>query len=143
MKIITGNIIEVTHGTILHQVNCRGAVGGLAGALHAKWPGAFEEYFAACRVSGLLMAGETLVTDATASLRIAHVFGQREPGADTSMSLARAALRHATRNVHREPVYAPFRMGCGIGGGNWDEYLAALCEAFPEVIIVQRPEDAR
>lgn len=142
MKIITGNLLELTHGTILHQVNCRGVVGGLAGALHKRWPVAFEEYFASCKVSGILMAGETLVTDATASLKIAHVFGQREPGADTSMSLARAALHSAKRNVNREPVYAPFRMGCGIGGGNWDEYLAALCEAFPEIIIVQRPEDA-
>jgi len=30
-------------------------------------------------------------------------------------------------------------MGCGLGGGNWDEYRAVIEKHFPNAIIVRKP----
>jgi hypothetical protein len=111
MNLITGDLLAIESGTILHQVNCRGALGGLAWDLYHKYPGAFTDYFMLCDKYGAQNIG---------SLAIESLVG-------------RPLLA---------PLYAPFRMGCGLGGGDWLEYEAILERNLPDLIIVQRPEDA-
>lgn len=142
MKLITGNLLDIRTGTILHQVNCLGATGGLAGALHKKWPAAFESYFAHCRRERARALGSVVVAEAEPGLFIAHVFGQFNPGPNTDMAAVHQSLRDAAE-VATAPIYAPYLMGCGLGGGVWSKYQAALEAAFPDIIIVQRPEDVR
>lgn len=143
MKIIAGDIIGITTGTILHQTNCRGVVGGLAGALARKWPKAFEQYFAACRSDGHLLLGASLIGKASEGLFICHVFGQLNPGANTDMDAVNQALCDAAMMTPppTSPIYAPYKMGCGLGGGKWGAYLEELEEWFPEIILVQREGD--
>lgn len=141
MKIVTGNILDITSGTALHQVNCMGATGGLAGALRRKWPAVFTGYDARCENEGRDMLGRFIHAEALPGLYVGHVFGQLHPGPNTDMAAVRKALSDA-RNSTNGQVYAPFNMGCGLGGGNWSEYLAELGRAFPCIIIIQRPEDA-
>lgn len=139
MNLITGSILDITTGTVLHQVNAIGTTGGLAGALRRKWPSAFIPYFDACAkggCQGLFCPGR-----ATPSLWIGHVFGQLHPGPNTDMRWVREALQRAGEFMPDKPIYAPWHMGCGLGGGNWAEYLAALVHAFPNIIIVQREGD--
>lgn len=141
MKILPGSLLDLTEGIILHQVNTKGAIGGLAGALRRKWPAAFAAYYTACANEDAL--GRFVTGVATVSnppLQIGHVFGQLHPGPNTDMRAVRSGLEMAAK-VITGPVYAPYKMGCGLGGGDWDEYLAALVKAFPEIIIIQRPED--
>ena len=39
MKYITGNILDIKSGTIVHQVNCRNVIGaGLSGQIIKKYP---------------------------------------------------------------------------------------------------------
>lgn len=150
MKTITGNLLEIPVGLILHQVNCRGATGGLAGVLRSKWPTQFDIYSRwCCRFSEQQIAGTTLVGEAARGPYIAHVFGQRDPGSNTDMILVERALEDLAAQItdHHAlaglPIYAPYKMGCGIGGGNWAQYSALLELFFPEITIIQRPEDAR
>lgn len=142
MNIVTGDLLDITSGTILHQVNCRGAVGGLAGALFRKWPAAFDDYFEACRHNEAMELGSFILGHARAGLHVCHVFGQVEPGPNTDILAVRRALTEAARLLTGQQVYAPYLMGCGLGGGNWPEYLGALEAAFPDITIIQRPEDA-
>lgn len=141
MTTIMGDILAVESGTILHQVNCRGVVGGLAGALHRKYPQAFDQYFAECKANGYAMLGTSIMGKAKDDLFICHVFGQLNPGANTDMAAVNSALNDAATPLAIRPIYAPFKMGCGLGGGNWRKYLEELEEFFPEIIIIQRPED--
>lgn len=143
MKLIIGDILQVTRGTILHQVNCAGVVGGLASSLHAAHLTAFTDYFLLCEKYAGLLSGTAHEGHASHDLSIIHVFGQITPGRCTDMALVHRALASLSGRPHLDPVYAPFRMGCGIGGGDWGQYLAALVRVFPNVIIVQREEDAR
>lgn len=141
MKTITGNLLDIRTGTILHQVNCRGVMGGLAYALYRRWPAAFDDYFRLCNERGAEAHGLFLLTDAEPGLCIGHIFGQIEPGADTSLPAVIRSL-HTAHQVIIGAHYAPFKMGCGIGGGDWAKYSAAIERHLPEAVIVQRPEDS-
>lgn len=142
MTTITGNLLDITEGTICHQTNCRGATGGLAGALRRKYPRAFIDYCMMCDKYGDGIAGMALLSNVTPSLSILHLFGQIAPGPNTDIDLVREALRHAKLKRLPQPVYTPFKIGCGLGGGYWPDYLAELEAAFPGIVIVQRVEDA-
>ncbi len=142
MKTITGNLLDVRAGTILHQVNCRGACGGLAGALQRRYPVAFTSYFTHVRRGQERALGTFVLGQAEPGLYVGHVFGQLEPGANTDLTAVSESLAEAIDSVVH-PVYAPFKMGCGLGGGSWPHYLALLETYFPEITIMQRPEDAR
>lgn len=140
MKIITGDLREVKAGTILHQVNCRGVVGGLAALLHRNHPRAFTDYFLLCEKYGARNAGQIHEGHDSKDLSIVHLFGQIEPGANTDMDCVHlAALMLANRPL-LGPIYAPWMMGCGIGGGCWPEYSAVIESALPgQITWVQLP----
>lgn len=45
IKSIKGNILNVTEGIIVQQVNCHGIMGaGLAKQIRDKWPSAYDSY---------------------------------------------------------------------------------------------------
>jgi hypothetical protein len=140
VKTITGNLLDITSGTILHQVNCRGVVGGLAGALHHKHPAAFNDYFLLCEKYSARNLGSVHEGHVSRSLSILHLFGQADPGPNTSMTAVNIALEGLIVRPLLQPVYAPHGMGCGLGGGDWPTYCAALLRVFPSLCIVQLPE---
>lgn len=141
MKTIIGNLLDVQAGTILHQVNCRGVVGGLAAALYSRWPAAFEPYFVACKKDGHFALGGFVLGEAKPGLLIGHVFGQMNPGATTDMDAVNRGLFGGSKANCLQPVHAPYRMGCGIGGGKWADYKEQMEEFFPDFIMVRRPDD--
>lgn len=143
MKTQTGDLIAITRGIVCHQVNCVGATGGLASALRRKWPLAFDAYFARCKV-GSRALGTCVFGEAAPDLYIAHIFGQLQPGPHTDLqSVNLALISCATQIAHtsqRElPIYVPYLMGCGLGGGRWDQYLPLLEKHFPSATIIQLP----
>lgn len=141
MITIEGDILDITRGTIFHQVNCRGAVGGLAGALYSKYPRAFDPYFSAVNSIGTANFGSCILGYASPDLVICHVFGQIDPGPNTELRFVRMALDQSKSLPLYRPLYAPYLMGCGLGGGDWPEYLTALSEYFPELTIIRRKCD--
>lgn len=149
MKTINGDLLKIESGTLIHQVNCIGCTGGLAGALRRKWPDAFKRYDALCREAEaentrplLGCFNYTKVGIRNPNLAIVHIFGQVYPGPNTSLGAVRAALKDFSEwraeGKDTGPIYAPYKMGCGLGGGNWDEYSALLEEIIPDIIIVRK-----
>lgn len=142
MKLIIGDILDVKRGIILHQVNCIGATGGLAGALRRKWPDAFLGYLSLCESRSHnpeSMLGVSLLSDPVGEVSILHVFGQTYPGPNTCLPAVRNALSFAD-TLSGRPIFAPFKMGCGLGGGDWGEYSKILEEFVPDITIIQKPE---
>lgn len=111
MTIIDGDILNVTHGYILHQVNCLGATGGLAGALRRKWPEKFKGYSDVCKwakqdddLESLL--GSFVASDGWPSL--VHVFGQFAPGPNTDYYAVDEALGCVSVGIDQKyPVHVP------------------------------------
>ena len=143
MTEIQGDLLEIKEGIIFHQVNAAGVTGGLAGALRRKWPYAFTAYEEVCDESesnplGLCLFG------CDGKVWVGHVFGQVRPGPNTDMEAVHSALSMAQRRVRHPdliklPTYFPYKMGCGLGGGNWDKYRAVIEKYFPNAIIVRKP----
>ena len=145
MRIITQDLLKIETGIICHAVNCFGFWGaGLAKHLKYKYPKAFAEYE---QVTNSSVAKRyyflgTVKTTAVDNVVIASLFTQY----DTSVAHRKTeycAVIHAIKqlaDIERQlnlPVYIPFKMCCGLGGGDWN-IVYSIIEAFlPNAIICQ------
>lgn len=149
MKIIEGNLLDITDGIICHQANCLGIMGGLAGQIKNKWPKQVQNYIDAGR-EGKVELGDYLLSYLTEDLVLCHIAGQYNIGPNTDLNAVSKAFT-SLRNEFLEPiweyvdipVYIPFMMGCGMGGGNWKDYLDVVETVLPDVVVVARPEDLK
>lgn len=149
MKIIEQDMLALDKGILFHQVNCQGVMGaGIAAALAAKYPGLEPEYRELClkyhfRHEDLL--GKVFLYTVTPELRIANVFGQggvsrssRQTNYDATVEAFERIVK-AQERVHSpfngKDFYFPYKMGCGLGGGNWQIYSAIIEAHFPDAII--------
>lgn len=145
MKTVIGDLLAIRSGIVLHQVNCVGVTGGLAGALRRQSPEAFVEYRQRCEKLGSGALGTSLIARTTLGACIAHMFGQIQPGANTDLAAVGFALSNLAEQISDDPnyaelpLYAPYLMGCGLGGGRWDQYSPLLEAYFPSITIVQLP----
>jgi O-acetyl-ADP-ribose deacetylase (regulator of RNase III) len=146
-----GNILSVTEGIIVQQVNCQGVMGsGVAAAIRAWYPQVFTEYEAFCKSkeAPTQLDGELLMVRATGTLWIANIFGQhfygRNPGAQprgmyTSYDSLDAGLLKLRNWIDSEKndaidrdlgfanptIHFP-QIGCGLGGGDWKVVSALI-----------------
>lgn len=143
MKTIEGNLLDITDGIILHQANCIGATGGLAGALRRKWPNRFKEYSRQAKSGELSLGGYLRDRPAKGETgpTVVHILGQKFPGPNTDIYAVTRALFAFSQMQDSEPIYAPYGMGCGLGGGDWSVYSKIIEKHLPHCIIVRRPED--
>lgn len=143
---IKGDLLEIEEGIILHQVNTKGVTGGLAGALRRKYPEAFDHYARTCKIRKRDALGHCCLEVAAIGdppLIIAHIFGQLQPGPNTDYAAVNESLGKLAYYLEGDvgkdtKIYAPFQMGCGLGGGNWAEYSAVIEKHLPQTIIVRK-----
>lgn len=152
MKTISQDMLRLERGVLFHQVNCEGHMGGgIARALADKYPHLEPEYRRFCRDtrrdsddSSLL--GKVQLVSVADELWICNVFGQvftsstsRQTSYDGTVQaferIVHARERQINSTFNRLPLYFPYKMGCGLGGGNWNIYSAIIGEFFPDAII--------
>jgi len=143
------NILKVESGIICQQVNCMGVMGaGLALQLKQKFPQIFREYIEAYK-DGKLTLGTVVLTiiDAGKPLFVAnmcaqYLYGRR--GCYTNYSAFEECLRHVVkfRNFRQAyldeldtPIYIPYKIGCGLAGGDWSEISKLIEKVIPDAII--------
>ncbi len=153
MKRVKGNILDAGHGIICHQVNCRMVMGsGLAKQIRTKWPHVYSEYmqlntWPVERRFGLCQ----IVEIKSKELYVANLFGQLDYGREkgrvyTDTGALGNALNQLrgwhSENCHEDfPIWFPFKIGCGLAGGNWNEVQTLLESLLPKAFIVRREED--
>lgn len=151
-KIIPGNLLDVVDGIICHQVNCQGVMGsGLAKQIKDKYSKAYYDYVSAYD-SGHIQLGKVIfsIITTTPYLVIAHICGQDKYGREKgvvytnyeAVKLAlglvvahRQAYYEKTFNLPR--IFIPFKMGCGLGGGDWYMMNNIVTRIIPDVIIIK------
>lgn len=152
MQIINQDMLRLERGVLFHQVNCEGFMGGgIARALADKYRHLEPEYRRFCNDvrrdgedSSLLGKAQLVVI--SAELSVCNVFGQvytssaeRQTSYDGTVKafeqIAHAREKHVNSTFKRLPLYFPFKMGCGLGGGNWQIYSAIIEAYFPDAII--------
>lgn len=156
---VSGDLLQMDGRAayIVHQCNCvsRGAA-GLARALFALRPDA-DVYRARAGPSAL--GAIAVAPPAGGRPGVVALFAQVRPGRagapgdDPRARLAafRACLGALARALQAGgmaggPVAFPWHIGCGLAGGHWPDYAAAIAEfaaAVPgPVLLVRRPGDA-
>ena len=125
MKTIKQNILEVKQGYIIHQVNCQGVMAkGIAKSLREKYPKIFQSYSNACRTySKQDLLGKIQKVRVTEHLTIINMFSQNNYGYNkrfTDYGAFENALSTIAKTIDvSEPIAIPYKIGCGLGGGDW------------------------
>lgn len=134
VRVVDGDIIQADADIIAHQVNCKGVMGaGLARQIKASFPNAFEAYEGLCRLhrySGEELLGNCqLVISARPDhgrVVIANLFAQDRYGRDRRYTDYEAfhqcmeTLDRKARAIHARTIALPYRIGCGLAGGDWE-----------------------
>ncbi len=139
VKVVHGDLLDSSAKYICHQVNCKGVMGsGVAKQIKAKWPSVFQKYKEKCDEHGdnaadLLGAAQGIrVNDNTI---VVNIFGQVAYGRDgrqyTDVNALRTAFKAlASHSAPGDTIAMPYRIGCGLGGGDWGEVMDLLTECF-------------
>lgn len=152
IKIVNGNLLDAKEDIIAHQVNCMGVMGaGVAKQIREKWPYVYYRYRERCyagAVKPVSLLGDCQFvhldkTDGRGCI-VANLFGQYDYGrgrAFTDESAFRKALKGLsfmlTNRSHnfKEPLASiamPYKIGCGLGGGNWDNIYKIIEEELSD-----------
>lgn len=133
------NLLEVKSGIICHQVNCIGAMGaGLALQIKNKWPVVFKNYKDECSVfaeNPSKLLGHVQETLVSSNLVVANCYGQVYPGRKGVMTEYDAWDSILDKlidisNFYSLDIHFPWRIGCGLGGGDWDSMYNKIADAF-------------
>lgn len=144
ITIVKGDIMQSKAPYICHQVNCMGAMGaGVAKQIKALYPDVYEEYKRVCnehRDNPAKLLGQNLGVRVNDDLAIINLFGQLEYSrfhSCTDLTALRAACSPVAANIpaHVE-IAMPYRIGCGLGGGDWGAVLDMLTEVFQDNNLV-------
>ena len=135
-NLIEGDILHIGSGVICHQVNLRRVAGaGLALQIRKRWPEWYRHYRS---VSGYLGLVDFFRADR--DLWIASLYAQE--GYGTGRQTNYAAFGQCLmdlRRTHHGPVYLPYGIGCGLGGGDWRVIEQIIGDALPDANIVVLP----
>jgi len=110
---------------------------GVAKQIRLKYPQVFTEYSAACAHNNCGL-GDVQFVEINEYLYVCDLFGQRGYGRN-ELHTDYAAHRKAwplIKNKSSElqlKVFAPYMIGCGLGGGNWD-VLRPIIESACDVV---------
>ena len=120
-----GNLLDATETVIAHQVNCLGVAGGLAAEVFKKWRYAKNDYLQLLhRIPGKALLGVAYFTGQQKDGHIiCNLFSQYDPGASYNPKKLEQALEQLG-NFARTTGYSvalPYKLSCGICGGDWDE----------------------
>ena len=138
-KLIKANLLNQKNCIIVQQVNCQGVMGkGLALSIKNKYSKVYTKYKALCnsKSSNELLGGVLYVTDK--NVVIANIFGQNGYGHGckyTDYFALKRGLEHiATVSKQTNlPVYLPYKIGCGLAGGDWNKVQDIIKSTMTDV----------
>lgn len=144
MKRIKQDITEIENGIICHQVNAKGVMGaGLAATIKVKFPGAYKDYREVYN-TGAMKLGSLVISPIKENLYVAHIVGQNNYGRGRTFTNYQALhiglnqLKKFRKTLDEDiPIYFPYRMGSGLGGGSWRIVKDIIEEFHPDAIICQ------
>jgi len=123
---------------VAHGANCRGIMGaGVAKAIKAKFPQNFNYYNQFCN-RDMFKPGDIIPFQENGFV-IYNLGTQYELGADAKVENVRVSVRsmvsHAATYTDLKQIKT-VRLGCGIGGLDWDEVKPVLEEIPSELELI-------
>jgi O-acetyl-ADP-ribose deacetylase (regulator of RNase III) len=139
--VIEGDILEVTHGIIVQQVNAQGVMrSGVAHAIRDKYPIVWTDYSNKIKPnpteqSSRLRLGTIVMSVVNDDLYIASIVSQQFFGNDGKRYTSYDALSDGLAGVaawntgSKLPIHYPL-IGAGLGGGKWPIISAIINTHF-------------
>lgn len=130
IRLCTGNVFMANADALAHGCNLQGVMGaGIAAEFKRRDPVMFERYAMKCRDKSLQL-GMAWHWIGANDKRVFNLMTQIEPGANASLAAIDVALANMLRECKHYKVksVAMPRIGCGIGGLNWDDVKRVLVE---------------
>ena len=135
MKVIKGNILNQKKGIILHQVNCKGVMGaGIAKQIRSLYPQHYIDY-----INSQQKLGNIVISHVSPSLTIIGLFAQDGYGRHKQYTdynaLEQCLIKVAQLN--EQHIFAPYKIGCGLGGGDWEIVQQLFKKHLPQTTFVK------
>ncbi len=136
IKIVTGNVLDIERGIIVHGCNSHGVMGaGIALQIRERFPRAFEAY----RKSNLQL-GYISVAEVAKDKLIVNAITQKSTGIGKQVSydaIEDCFIRIREFMSNHELLGLPLcfpMIGAGLGGGNWNVIEKIIDETVPDTI---------
>ena len=140
VTIVEGDLLLSSEDILAHQTNCLGIMGGgIALQIKNKYPNVFKQYREFClnRTCSEKLLGECQIVkiENEPNRYIANLFGQFEISR-TSVQTREDCLEKALIILKNEAqrkdlsVGIPYKIGCGLAGGNWDNVYQIISRVF-------------
>lgn len=134
VKIVKGNILDV-EGLVVHICNTTTKTSkGLSKDIFDKYPYA-NTYSGPKALKRQVGTFTYHFADVDAKVVIVNLYGQNKPGKPDKTETAanrlewfKSGLSQIREMFLGTTIHVPFKIGCGLAGGKWDDYLAALEE---------------
>lgn len=144
-----GDLFSATEGIICHQVNCKGVMGrGVAKTFKQVFPENYELYKEACNnaINSTDLLGKLIFLGEDDNKYSCSMFAQDDyhnrSVCNTNYEAFRScckAIAHtadAISSSHKVTINMPYKIGCGLGGGDWDVVLRILWEEFGDYNVI-------
>lgn len=131
VKIIDGDLLGANAQYICHQVNCKGRMGsGVAKQIRAKYPEVYDAYICLCneghnKKDPFWTFGQAQFVECHDGKTIVNMFAQSSYGYDGKLYTDYAAFQSCVSQIAEKvpkgaTIAMPYKIGCGLGGGNWE-----------------------
>lgn len=137
LKLLDGSLFDAPTPSIGQGVNIRGVMGsGIAVEFRRRFPDMYEEYRELC-LSGGLFPGEVHRFENSDGTVIYNIASQDDPGRNARLEWLEDGVDTALTLLREngEDTLALPRIGCGIGGLDWDDVRASLADLSDEYDI--------
>lgn len=144
MEIIHGDITKVVlekGGSIVHQGNLIKVAGaGVALAIRNAWP---RWYIHFCHKTARLGQIDTFPVASEPPISIITIYAQEGIGRQKRQTDYPAFIEAVQEvgelyrmRIIPSPIYLPYKIGCGLGGGDWNKILPIIQNHLPNAILV-------
>lgn len=140
VKTITGDILNVKKGVIVHQTNFHGIMGaGVAAAIREKLldDKEYRRYVHFCTKHGETLLGQVQYLEANIpGVVIANLFSQMDFVVEDNTLTSYTAMIEGLKQIkedaakNKQDVYIPYKIGCGIAGGCWPTVEQIINDVF-------------
>lgn len=152
MKIVNDDLLNANEYLILHQVNVHGVMGGgVAACIAEKYPEVLKAYQKHCskHTEKDLLGTVLFVPTKDNKHLVANLFSQNSKSVNGNFTNYAALsqcldfiVNWVQSNYHGLPfttIAAPFKLGCGIAGGDWG-FVYSILENFENQLFEIEPK---
>jgi len=146
IEIRKGDLFRAPSGIICHQVNCKGVMGrGVAKTFKEKYPYTFKLYTSFCRkYDPIELLGKVMLLAEQDGKYSCCMFAQddwRGHGCNTNYAAFKECCEAIKQKIERRQlgdivINMPYRIGAGLGGGDWQIIYSILEEEFDGYNVV-------